>query len=63
MSKESNRSYEVEAMGGRYRRNSKYLIPLKTPEPMNDLPDDIPDVTKDMPDTRRSGRQAKPQTG
>ena len=47
-------------MGGRYRRNRRYLIPLKTPEPINDLPDDIPDVTKDMPDTTRSGRQAKP---
>ena len=63
MSKVSNRSYEDEAMGGRYRRNRKYLISLNTPESTNGLPDDdndIPDITKDMPDTTRSGRQSKP---
>ena len=29
ISKVSNRSYEIEAKGGRYRRNRKHLIPLK----------------------------------
>ena len=35
ISKESRRSYKVEAMGGRYRRNRKHLIPMNTQELTN----------------------------
>ena len=59
--KVSNRSYEIEAKGGRYRKNRKHLIPLKTLEQTDDLTDfDIPGATKETVSTTRSGRHAKP---
>lgn len=60
MSKVSYRSYEVEAMGERYRRNRKHLIPLNTPMPTNGLPDAVTcitlDATKDPLGTRQKSR-------
>ena len=59
--KVSNRSYEIEAKGGRYRRNRKHLIPLKMLEQTDDLTDfDIPGATRETVSTTRSGRHAKP---